>query len=119
VARTLIRSLNGASIASVGPGPALVGVEGPKALAGSQGQRPGSAPCLAAQRLRPSAHMLTYGGEEAVALPCPPDMVAQVKALARLVRFGGVLAVTTWGPRFFVLPSSVAEGSAADLAHAA
>lgn len=30
-----------------------------------------------------------------------PDMVAQVKALARLVRPGGVLAVTTWGPRFF------------------
>ncbi len=30
-----------------------------------------------------------------------PDMVAQIRALARLVRPGGVLAVTTWGPRFF------------------
>jgi SAM-dependent methyltransferase len=29
------------------------------------------------------------------------DMVEQVKALARLVRPGGVLAVTTWGPRIF------------------
>lgn len=30
-----------------------------------------------------------------------PDMVAQVRALARLVRPSGVLAVTTWGPRLF------------------
>jgi ubiquinone/menaquinone biosynthesis C-methylase UbiE len=29
------------------------------------------------------------------------DMEAQVRALLRLVRPGGVLAVTTWGPRFF------------------
>jgi len=30
-----------------------------------------------------------------------PDMETQVRALLRLVRPGGVLAVTTWGPRFF------------------
>ena len=30
-----------------------------------------------------------------------PDMVAQVEALARLVRPGGVLALTTWGPSLF------------------
>jgi ubiquinone/menaquinone biosynthesis C-methylase UbiE len=30
-----------------------------------------------------------------------PDMVGQLRALARLVRPGGVLAVTTWGPRIF------------------
>lgn len=30
-----------------------------------------------------------------------PDMVRQVQALARLVRPGGVLALTTWGPRIF------------------
>lgn len=30
-----------------------------------------------------------------------PDMAAQVRALSRLVRPGGVLAVTTWGPRIF------------------
>jgi SAM-dependent methyltransferase len=30
-----------------------------------------------------------------------PDMAAQLEALARLVRPGGVLALTTWGPRLF------------------
>lgn len=30
-----------------------------------------------------------------------PDMMKQVRALARLVRPGGVLAITTWGPRLF------------------
>ncbi len=30
-----------------------------------------------------------------------PDMAQQVESLARLVRPGGVLAVTTWGPRLF------------------
>ena len=30
-----------------------------------------------------------------------PDMAAQIEALARRVRPGGVLAVTTWGPRLF------------------
>jgi SAM-dependent methyltransferase len=30
-----------------------------------------------------------------------PDMVAQVRALARLLRPGGVLGVTIWGPRLF------------------
>ena len=30
-----------------------------------------------------------------------PDMAQQLEALARLVRPGGVLAVTTWGPRLF------------------
>lgn len=30
-----------------------------------------------------------------------PDMVAQTRALARLVRPGGKLAITIWGPRFF------------------
>jgi ubiquinone/menaquinone biosynthesis C-methylase UbiE len=30
-----------------------------------------------------------------------PDMVAQVKALDRLVRPGGAFAMTTWGPRLF------------------
>jgi SAM-dependent methyltransferase len=30
-----------------------------------------------------------------------PDMAAAVRALWRLVRSGGVLAITTWGPRWF------------------
>lgn len=30
-----------------------------------------------------------------------PDMVAQIHRLTRLLRPGGVLAVTTWGPRLF------------------
>jgi ubiquinone/menaquinone biosynthesis C-methylase UbiE len=30
-----------------------------------------------------------------------PDMAAQVRALARLLRPGGTLAITTWGPRLF------------------
>jgi ubiquinone/menaquinone biosynthesis C-methylase UbiE len=30
-----------------------------------------------------------------------PDMAAQVRALSRLLRPGGVLAVTAWGPRLF------------------
>lgn len=35
-----------------------------------------------------------------------PDMVAQVKKLWRLVRPGGQLAITTWGPRMFEPGSS-------------
>jgi len=36
-----------------------------------------------------------------------PDMIAAVRALWRMVRPGGVLAVTTWGPRWFE-PASTA-----------
>jgi ubiquinone/menaquinone biosynthesis C-methylase UbiE len=36
-----------------------------------------------------------------------PDMVTAVRALWRLVRAGGTLAITTWGPRFFE-PASTA-----------
>jgi ubiquinone/menaquinone biosynthesis C-methylase UbiE len=37
-----------------------------------------------------------------------PDMPAAVGQLWRLVRPGGTLAITTWGPRFFE-PASIAE----------